>query len=295
MRVGIRDDTLLGGGFATIAEGTRAIGAESVELAFARDGTVRALTAGGDARLNLDTQPGRAALGEQCASTGVSVSALMLGNNFNAPDVAAEVDWVRRAAEAARGLGIPALRIDTIMRDEREMPLEARVERFCAAMREVLPATEATGVALGLENHGARGNEVAFLTKVVESLDEPRLGYTLDTGNFYWHGNPLSELYRIYERLAPRVKATHVKSIRYPAEIRETQREIGHRYGEFASPLDEGDIDLARAIGILRGAGYDGDLTIENESLGRYPAGERANILRRDVNHLKSILGGGAR
>jgi sugar phosphate isomerase/epimerase len=291
MNVGIRDDTLLAGGFGTIAEGMKAIGAASVELAFARDGTVRSLATGGGERLNLEVGAGRAALQEQRATHGFGISALMLANNFNAPDVAAEIDWVRRAAEAAAALGIPALRIDTIMKGEREMSLDERVERFSAALRDLLPATEASGVALGLENHGVCGNEVAFLTRVVEAFDSPRLGYTLDTGNFYWHGNPLSELYRIYERLAPRAKHTHVKSIRYPEEIRETRREIGYRYGEFASPLDEGDIDLGRAIAIFRAAGFNGDLTIENEALGRYPAAERAALLRRDVNHLKRLLG----
>jgi sugar phosphate isomerase/epimerase len=293
MNVGIRDDTLMAGGFATIAEGMEAIGAESVELSFARDSTVRALTEGESVRWNLDTEVGRKALTGEGAANGIRVSVLMLGNNFNPPDLAAEIDWVRRAADAARALGIPALRIDTIMRGEREMSLDDRVARFSAALREILPATEASGVALGLENHGVCGNEVAFLTRVVDSFDSPRLGYTLDTGNFYWHGNPLSELYRIYERLAPRVKATHVKSIRYPAEIRETRREIGYRYGEFASPLDEGDIDLGRVIALLRAAGYAGDLTIENEALGRYPASERPALLRRDVEHLKTLLAGG--
>jgi sugar phosphate isomerase/epimerase len=218
------------------------------------------------------------------------VSALMMANNFNALDVAAEVDWVRRAAEAAQALGIPALRIDSIMRGEREMSVEDRIAQFSSALREALPATERTGVALAIENHGACGNDPAFLAGVLDAFEDPRLGLTLDTGNFYWHGNPLSELYRIYERFAPRVKHTHVKSIHYPAELRETRREIGYKYGEYASPLDEGDIDLGRVIGLLRRAGCPGDLTIENEALGRYPAGERAALLRRDVSHLRKLL-----
>lgn len=291
MNVGIRDDTLLSGGFATIAEGVGALDVASVELVFARDGTVRSLEAAGE-RLHLETEAGRVALREQCARCGVLVSALMLANDFNAQDVAAEIDWVCRAATAAGALGIPVLRIDSIMRHERELSLDERVARFVAAMEKALAATEATGVAMGIENHGAYGNEVAFLTRVVESLDSSRTGYTLDTGNFYWYGNPLSELYRIYERLAPRVKHTHVKSIRYPEAIRETRREIGYRYGECASPLDEGDIDLGRVIRLLRSAGYDGDLTIENEALGRFPLEARAAILRRDVDHLRGLLEG---
>jgi sugar phosphate isomerase/epimerase len=289
MDVGIRDDTLLAGGFSSIAEGMAAIGVPSVELAYGREGTVRSLVVGGET-LDLDREAGRQALRAQCAAHGVRVAALMLANNFNAPDVGAEVDWVRRGAEAAQALGIPALRIDSIMRGEREMSLDERVGRFTAALREAIPATERTGVALGIENHGVRGNEPAFLAGVLDAFDNPRLGLTLDTGNFYWHGNPLSELYRIYERFAPRVKHTHVKSIRYPAELREARREIGYKYGEYASPLDEGDIDLSRVVKLLRSAGYTGDLTIENESLGRYPSGDRAAVLRRDADHVRRLL-----
>jgi sugar phosphate isomerase/epimerase len=289
MDVGIRDDTLLAGGFGTLAEGIAALGVDSVELAYAREGTVRSLVTAGE-KLDVDSAAGRAALRDQSGKSGVRIAALMLANNFNAPDVAAEVDWVRRGAEAAQALGIPTLRIDSIMRGEREMSVEERVARFSAAMREVIPATEHTGVALGIENHGACGNDPAFLAGVLDAFDNSRLGLTLDTGNFYWHGNPLSELYRIYERFAPRVKHTHVKSIHYPAELRETRREIGYKYGEYASPLDEGDVDLARVISLLRRTGYTGDLTIENESLGRYPAGDRGSILRRDVDHLRRLL-----
>jgi sugar phosphate isomerase/epimerase len=289
MDVGIRDDTLLAGGFGTIAEGLTALGVASVELVYGRDGKVRSLVAAGET-LDLDSAAGRSALREQGERSGVRVSALMLANNFNAPDVGAEMDWVRRGAEAAQALGIPALRIDSIMRGERDMSLEERLTQFTAAMREVIPSTERTGVALGIENHGMCGNDPAFLAGVLDAFDNPRLGLTLDTGNFYWHGNPLSELYRIYERFAPRVKHTHVKSIRYPAELRETRREIGYKYGEYASPLDEGDIDLARVVSLFRRAGFTGDLTIENESLGRYPADERAAILRRDADHLRRLL-----
>ena len=117
-----------------------------------------------------------------------------------------------------------------------------------SAMREVLRQTEGSRVAVGMENHGAQGNDPEFLTGVLQAIPDPRLGLTLDTGNFYWSGQPLSELYRIYARFAPRVRHTHVKSIAYPAAERERRRETGWKYGEHASPLADGDIDLARVI-----------------------------------------------
>jgi sugar phosphate isomerase/epimerase len=126
---------------------------------------------------------------------------------------------------------------------------------------------------------------------VLQRVDSPRLGLTLDLGNWYWFGHPLSTVYEIYAKYGPRTVHTHVKSIRYPQELREQQREIGYRYGEYCCPLDEGDLDFARAIRILRENGYDGDLVIEDESLGKFPPEERAGVLRRDVATLRRAMG----
>ena len=49
-------------------------------------------------------------------------------------------------------------------------------------------------VDLAIENHGAQGNDPAFLDGVFQKVRSPRLGMTLDVGNFYWSGKPLSEV-----------------------------------------------------------------------------------------------------
>src|SRR5205085_5904063 len=167
---------------------------------------------------------------------------------------------------------------------------EARIQRYVAAMRQVLSQTAGSRVAVGMENHGPQGNDPEFLAGVLEAIPDPRLGLTLDTGNFYWSGQPLSELYRIYERFAPRVRHTHMKSIAYPPEERERRRETGWKYGEYASPLAQGDIDFARVLKLFRDAGYDGSLTIENEALGRLPAEKRRAALASDAALLKYLL-----
>jgi sugar phosphate isomerase/epimerase len=141
-----------------------------------------------------------------------------------------------------------------------------------------------------MENHGPQANDAEFLAGVLEAIPDPRLGLTLDTGNFYWSGQPLSELYRIYERFAPRVRHTHMKSIAYPPEERERRRETGWKYGEYASPLAKGDIDLPRVLKLFRQAGYDGSLTIENEALGRLSPDEKRAVLVSDAAHLKALM-----
>jgi len=115
----------------------------------------------------------------------------------------------------------------------------------------------------------------------------------MDTGNFYWRGYPLSEVYGILTLLAPYARHTHLKNIHYPDPERESMREAGWGYERYVSPLDEGDIDHAKVLRMLHDAGYRGDICIEDESLGHFtPGEERFGILRRDVHHVQAILDG---
>ena len=177
------------------------------------------------------------------------------------------------------------------MTGQTELPLDERVRIYGDAVVELLRRTPDSEVALGIENHGPQGNDPEWMTSVLRRVGSPRLGVTLDVGNWYWYGHPLSRVYEIYEELGPYVRATHVKNICYPEELRETQRKIGYEYGKYCCPLDEGDLDLSRGAAILRAAGYGGPMTIEDESLGKYALEERPSVLRRDADHLRRAIG----
>jgi sugar phosphate isomerase/epimerase len=280
MYVSIRDDTLLATGFQNIEEGLRYYGIEGVELAVDRNFRVHALTPTADRpHLYLNNDEDVERLGEQSEQTGIRIAAFLVANNFNAPDIDTELAWIVRVVEVAGRLGVPAVRIDAIMHGERDLPLAEREAIFARGVRHVLEKTDGLPVDLGIENHGFQGNDPAFLDGLMALVGSPRLGLTMDTGNFYWAGHPLEKVYQILERLAPSAKHTHVKNIRYPEEIRNTQRELGFKYGEYVSPIREGDIDHAKVVGFLKAAGYDRDLCLEDESLGKYDAeGRRANI-----------------
>jgi sugar phosphate isomerase/epimerase len=291
MYVSIRDDILLATGFDSIAEGLRYYSLPAVELNVDRQFKIRALTPAPDRPylfLNKDEDVAR--LADQSTQSGLKISAFLVANNFNAPDIDAELAWIVRTVEVAARLGIPAVRIDAIMHGERELPLEQRQEIFARGVNHVLSETEGLAVDLGIENHGFQGNDPNFLEGLMAKVRSPRLGMTLDTGNFYWAGHPLDRVYQILEHLAPRVKHTHIKNIKYPPEMRNIQRELGYEYGKYVSPITEGDIDHARVVRLLEAAGYDRDLCIEDESLGKYDqAGRRANI-KAAAEYLQSLV-----
>jgi sugar phosphate isomerase/epimerase len=291
MYVSIRDNMLHATGFPNLAEGLRFYGLDAVEIAVRRDYRIPALTPTDDRpHLYLNDDADVERLREQAEQNGIRIPAFLLGNDFNAEDRATELAWMTRVVEAAGRLGIPAVRIDAVMRGERDLPLAERHSLFAEGVRHILDATDGLTVDLGIENHGFQGNDPAFLEGLLNAVGSPRLGLTIDTGNFYWAGHPRETVYGILERLAPHAKHTHVKNIRYPNEIRETQRALGHEYEQYVCPIPDGDIDHARVVALLRAAGYDRDLCIEDESLGKYEeAGRRAN-LRAAADYLKSLI-----
>ena len=291
MEVAVRDGSFKDTGFPSGVEAMRFLGVSAVEAAIDKDGVVTSLVDGRP--LNLTKAEELEAYAAENQAAGVRVCTLLCSQNFNAPDPAPHLAWVVQAAHAAEKLGVPSLRIDSIMTGQSDLPLEERVRIFSDAATEVLRATADTNVALGIENHGAQGNDPEWMRSVLRRVASPRLGVTLDVGNWYWWGHPLSRVYEIYQEFGPYVKATHVKNIAYPAEIRETQRSIGFEYGKYCCPLDEGDIQMTKVVSLLRAAGYDGPLTMEDESVGKFPAEQRPAIMKRDADHLRAALAAG--
>jgi len=218
-------------------------------------------------------------------SAGVRITAFCMFNRFaERPEM--EADWCGRVARVAKALGVPAIRIDVVapkMSKEDFLPLAIK------ALRKAMAEVEPTGVPLAIENHGAATNDPEFLDALFRGVGSPLLGLTLDTGNFYWYGHPLSKLYEIFERFASRVFHTHLKGINYPVEKREVQRPMGWEYAKYQCPIYQTDVDLHRVAAILDQAGYRGDLCIENEGLGGKPPAEVEAILKKELALLAEL------
>lgn len=292
MHVSTGTGLLLNSGFTSISEGLQALGITTIELGINREYQATAVkTTAEQPSFVLTSESAVQEYKKHLGQNGTSISAIIMGNNFNAPDLEAELNWVIKTIQIADVLNISAIRIDSIMSGERDMPLKKRQSHFAECVKRILDATSSSDVALGIENHGFQGNDPDFLDGVLASVGSQRLGLTMDMGNFYWAGHPLNKVYEILEHFAPKTKHTHIKNIAYPEEVRNTQRQLGWEYGKYVCPIPDGDINIAKVVGFLKKAGYDGDLNIEDESLGKFPQEERANVLKKDVEHIKNILG----
>ena len=285
----IRDGSLRKGPYPTPAEALRSLGVASVEIKLLDDFSTRALDSNASVDLSNDTSV--QAFRRRADELGVNIAALMTARDLSLNDVDANVAWFVRAVHIAELLGAGAIRVDSTMAKEDSLKFEERVALFVTTLGTALQKTAGSTVALGVENHQRFGNNVAFLLSVIQQVNSNRLGCTLDVGNFYWRGFPLSEVYGNLRLLAPYAKHSHFKNIRYPEKKREVTREIGWKYETYNCPLDEGDIDMNKVAAILTTAGYRGAFCIEDESLDKCatPA-EYASVLQRDVACLQTAI-----
>ena len=286
MHVSIRDHMLGSTGISDPVEAMKELGLESLELAVG-DGPVVGTFPRGDEPVDLGSKDDLDFLQATLDENGLSVCALLMANDFSSDDYEGEVEELIVTCRAAERLGVPTVRIDLIPH-QGEMAEGRFIERSARAARRAL--AECTEVKLGIENHGGTSNRPDFLRKMFDATGEDRLGLTLDTGNFYWFGHPLQEVYELMERYASRVYHTHCKNINYPEDIREERREVGFQYGEYVCPIYKGDVDHKKVVEILTGVGYEGSLCIEDECLGRFDGEERADVLQKDVDYLKSLV-----
>ena len=290
MYLSIRDAMIAGGEFRTPVAGLRHLKIDAVELNLDDDFMVMSLDGGDPYTLFSETEA--EAYRAYLDGLGVRCCALLTSRDLSSATREQNVQWFCRAIAIAQSLGADAVRVDSVMHQrEAELSFGDRVEIFRSTLSEVLLQTSGSRVSLALENHGILGNNLAYLLNILESVDSERIGLTIDTANFYWRGYPLGEVYGILKLLARCARHTHAKNIAYPADKREITRDIGWEYGTYMCPLDEGDIDHGQVLRMLAGAGYRGDVCIENESLERFEAGAaRIAILERDAAHIRELI-----
>jgi len=236
-------------------------------------------------KYSLDTPSNIKALKDDLLENKFVITAFLVHNRLD-ERLEQEIAWTRKLVAAAQKLGVKVIRIDVVPRSLRPQVFLPFAIKACTKLCEIV---EGTQIRYGIENHGSVTNDPEFLEQLFDGVGSPHLGLTLDTANFYWYGHPLNELYKIFERFAPRVFHTHFKSIRFPRDKKNVRRPMGWEYSRYACPIYEGDIDFRKFAAILRKANYRGDLCLENESLRKYPENQHAKILKKEIALLKNL------
>lgn len=282
-------DAMLTNLFPALAEGARTLGVSALELELADDLSLPRLD--GPGRLPVWSPETIADYRAHLAAQGITLCAVLTARDLGVGTPAEHVPWLAQAVAIAEALGAPAVRIDPLMKREKEFGFQERVARMVTALRGILDRTSESPVALGIENHGLCGNSLTYLLAVLTAVDDPRAGLTLDTGNFYWRGYPCGEVMGMIRLLAPHVRHTHLKNIHFPEDQREVDRPAGWEYRACTCGLAEGDLPLGEVVAILRATGYAGAVCIENEALGKLERDDdRRALLQSDADHVRHLL-----
>ena len=70
---------------------------------------------------------------------------------------------------------------------------------------------------------------------------------------------------------------------------RDTERALGFEYDKYMCPITDGDLDMTKIVEFLRKAGYDRDLCIEDESLGKYDVATRREHVKAAITLLRRV------
>ncbi|MCD6510420.1 MAG: sugar phosphate isomerase/epimerase [Thermoprotei archaeon] len=232
---------------------------------------------------SLSSSDGISALRRFLESNEISICAILAKNDFSRPSLSGEVKYLLKVVKIAEALDVHIIRINPPMREVPGYTIRDYISLTVSGVLEVLRASK--DVHLAIENHGVIGNNLNYVRNLLKEITDQRFGVTLDTGNYYWYGYPVSIIYEIYEELAPRVKHTHIKDatterkleLRRPREVRMT-------------PIGKGDLDFNRILDILHKAGYDGDLTLEDESISPRDKESCKRVFKEDIVLLKGLL-----
>ncbi|MBI2498086.1 MAG: sugar phosphate isomerase/epimerase [Opitutae bacterium] len=228
-------------------------------------------------------------------SAGLVIPMLCCSPDFTHPDPAfrrAEVEretgWIRMAA----ALGASYCRVLSGQR-RPEVTIAQGLDYVTGAIEACLPEAEKCGVTLILENHYKDdfwrfpefAQQMDVFCALVDRIRHPRFGVNYDPSNAFIAGDDPIEL---LQRVKARVVTMHA-SDRYLAEgtLADLRREESGAEG-YARRLRHGTIgkglnDYDAIFGLLRGAGFDGWISIEDGVDGIEQLAESVRFVRRKI------------
>ena len=200
---------------------------------------------------------------------GMQVAALSAHSNLL--DTCYGVDYLKKAIRYAYILGSPIVNTAEGPKPGWMTDDDAfRIMKY--NLDELLAMCANYDMMLTIEPHGVYTTNAEGLLRIMGLSDSPYLAINFDTGNVEIAGNDSVETLK---RVIQHVKHVHVKDV--------VKEQAGaHETGVTAGgPIGDGDVDIEGCLDVLRGAGYDGCLSIEC-------AGVEA--LRKSIEFLTPLL-----
>lgn len=232
-------------------------------------------------------------LRRRCERLGLTVVGYCIGANLlvSPSRQRAVVERLKQEVDVAAALGAPTMRHDVTSGwgDARGVP---GPQTFARSLKVVVPAIRAVadhgaerGVITSLENHGFYMQASERVARLIEAVDHPNYGLTIDMGNFLCvDEDPVQAVRRLRGFIVhAHVKDFHVRPKRRmpPSGWFGTPKSIALR----GAIVGHGDIDVPAQLKILKRAGYEGFLSLEFEGME-----EPAMAVRLGLEYLREQL-----
>jgi sugar phosphate isomerase/epimerase len=233
----------------------------------------------------------------KCEEFGLALPMMCFSPDFTNPSLDKRVEELtkqKRAIDLTAKLG--GLFCRTLSGQNRPGLDRKQAVRWCVEMiRETVAYAEEKGVIINIENHYKDGYweypEFALRSEVfleiIEQIDSPSFGINFDPSNTIVAGEDPIEL---LEKIKSRVVTMHA-SDRYLKggsiqDLRKTEMDPLHGYAKFIQHgiIGRGLNDYDAIFRILKGAGFDGWISIEDGMNGMEELRQSAEFLRNKIN-----------
>jgi len=220
--------------------------------------------------------------GQQLQDSGLEVVSLCRGGFFPAETAGGRrkaIDDNRRAIEESHAIGSPLIVL--VCGAVPGIPLGEAREQIADGIAAVLPEAQAAGVRLSIEplhpmyaDSRSAVNTLRQANDIVEKLDHPNLGATVDVYHLWWDPDLESEI----GRAGSKIFSFHVCDWRTPTRDLLNDRGL----------MGEGCIDIRQIRDWVETAGFDGFVEVEifsNEYWATDPAEFVEKIKKAYLEH----------
>ncbi len=203
-----------------------------------------------------------------CEKIGLEITAYAIGANFLCEDPEAEVARVCGEVDVCAALGAKLMRHDVCYALPKKHPYSWRdaAAQMAPLIRRVTEYAESKGVRTCTENHGYIFQDPARVEALILQVNHPNYGWLCDMGNFMCaDADPVKAV----TIAAPYAFHVHAKDFLYKAggECPDGFFPTAGKNWLRGTALGHGAVPVDQCIRILKGAGYEGWLSLEFEGM----------------------------
>jgi sugar phosphate isomerase/epimerase len=191
-----------------------------------------------------------------------------LVNGSNGRTADEEVLEVKRLVDIAEILGVKVIRHDVLWALGKYRSFDAALPELAARVRAITEYASTKGIKTSVENHGRICQDPERCERLFNAVAHENFGILCDIGNFLCAD---ADPAKAVGMVAPYTVFAHAKDFYFKSGSEDNPGEgyFGTRAGNYlkGAIIGHGIVPVKQCLRILKGAGYDGFISIEFEGM----------------------------